>query len=380
MSFAILQLADEIAEELGYEDPMTFVKKTRIQVGEECDTVDDTPGCKLSSCGLDECIDKGAEAIGWAEKWKGWKTPVAVDGVRRTGIGMAALVHDSGLPWMVSGAVLKINMDGTADYHTPVTEIGNGAVTNVIFSDTEMTPLDPMGQVCSSTAHVRSLAAKKAGEDTRRQLLDRAAKQMNESPENLDIEESRIYVKSDPGKYITVKELMMQTFYGGVIPIVGRGTASCPNWPQRAFNYGAHFALVRVNISTGEIEVLKYVAAHDVGKALNFSAVQGQIQGGVAHGLGQAFSEALVFDEKGRPRNNNCTDYKILTSADCPEVVPIIVESDDPVSAYGAKGFAEAPTVGVPACIANAIYNAIGIRFNSLPMNPEKVLIELGKL
>ncbi len=396
MSFGLLQLADQIAEELDFSNPIEFIEKTRIQVGDECDTVNDIPGCTLSSCGLDECLGKGAEAIGWEKKWKGWKTPVRVEGNRRVGIGMAAIVHDTGLPWMVSGAVIKINVDGTADFLTPVTEIGNAAVTtqtqvvseasgipfediNVIFADTELAPVDPMGQVSSGTAHVRSLASKKAGEDAKQQLLECAAPQLNTEPEALDIENGRIYVRSDSSRSITVKSLMEQTEFGGVMPVVGRGTAACPRWPQRAFNYAAHFAIVAVDTQTGEIKVLKYVAAHDVGRALNPQVCEAQIQGGVVMGLSSTFNEELVFDENGKPLNLNLTDYKIFTTADCPEITPIIVEPDDPLGGYGAKGFAEAPLVGAPACVANAIYNAIGIRFRELPITPEKVLKALKK-
>jgi len=82
----------------------------------------------------------------------------------------------------------------------------------------------------------------------------------------------------------------------------------------------------------------------------------------------------MAFDRDGKPLNLNFTDYKIFTQADCPEIIPIIVEPYDPISAYGAKGFAEAPTIGTPGCVANAIYNAIGIRFKELPITPEKVL------
>lgn len=395
-TFGVVQLADQIAEELGFENPMEYIKRTHIQAGDEYSTVLDPDGTTCSSCGLDECLEKGAKAIGWAERWKGWKTAVEVNGHKRVGMGMAPLVHDSGLPWMVTGAVLKLNMDGTADFLTPVTEIGNAAITtqaqvvseasgipfediNVVFADTEVTPVDPMGQVCSGTAHIRSIASKLAGEDARQQLLERAAGQLEAAPEALDISEGRIFVRSEPSKSITVKSLMAQTEFGGVPPVVGRGTASCPRWPQKAYNFGAHFAIVEVDTQTGEIKVLKYAAAHDVGRALNPLVCEAQIHGGVVMGLSSTLNEALVFDQEGKPLNLNLTDYKIFTTADCPEIIPIIVEPIDPLGGYGAKGFGEAPLVGVPGCIANAIYNAIGIRFKELPITPEKVLRELKK-
>ena len=116
------------------------------------------------------------------------------------------------------------------------------------------------------------------------------------------------------------------------------------------------------------------VAAHDLGQALNPAVVEGQIYGGAVMGLSIALSEGLIFDDKGKPRNLSSTDYKLFSSDDCPEIIPITVEHGDPMTPYGAKGQGEAALVGTAPCIANAIYNAIGIRFNELPITPEKVL------
>lgn len=172
---------------------------------------------------------------------------------------------------------------------------------------------------------------------------------------------------------------MANMFGGSVVPIIGSATVHTPNHPKKAYSYGAHFALVEVNTSTGQVRVLEYVAAHDVGKAINPSVVEAQIQGGVIMGISSALIEALQFDNNGKPINLSTTDYKILTAADCPKIVPIIIESNDPLGPFGAKGFAEAPLVGSAPCIANAIYNAIGIRFRQIPFTPEIILSELRK-
>jgi xanthine dehydrogenase molybdenum-binding subunit len=389
MTFAIVQLADQVAEELGFDNPIEFIRKNHKQAGEEFSTFTSKVIC--SSCGIDECLEKGAKAIGWTENWKGWKTPVQIRGQKRVGIGVGTQIHDTGGGLNVTGAVLQVNMDGTANFFTPVTEIGNGASTTqtqvvseasgipiediyTIFADTDVTPLDPMGQVGSSTAHVRSIAAKLAGEDARQQMIDGAAGLLNVTSDDLDIKEGVIFVKTDPQKSIMVKDLMEKVEFGIMPPVIGKGRARCPSQPQKAFNFGAHFALVEVDTESGEIKVLKYVAAHDVGKALNTSVVESQIFGGVVMGLSSSLNEDLAFDKDGNPLNLNYTDYKIFTQADCPEIIPVIVEPYDPISAYGAKGFAEAPLIAVPGCISNAIYNAIGIRFKEMPITPEKVL------
>jgi xanthine dehydrogenase molybdenum-binding subunit len=390
MNATLNELIYTIAEKMKFRNPIDFIKKTRIHVGDDCSADDDRAGLALSSCGLDECLDKGAKAIDWHNKWKGWKTPVEINGSRRIGIGMCAVVHNSAQSFYSSGAIVKINIDGTADFFTPVTELGQGAVTtqaqvlseasgiplediHVVFADTEVTPVDLWGQIASSSATIRALAAERAGQDTKRQLLERAASELAVTPEALDIENGTIYIKAERKRSITIRSLMGKIELGAE-PIVSRSTVSNIQWPQKVYNYGAHFALVEVDTLTGIVKVLKYVAAHDVGKALNPLIVEGQIQGGVALGLSLTLIEEVKFNKSGEPLNLSLTDYKILTSADYPEIIPVIIESNDPMGAYGAKGFGEAPNVGVPGCIINAIYNAIGIKFRDIPITPEKVL------
>jgi xanthine dehydrogenase molybdenum-binding subunit len=391
MTFAVDQMVDEMAEKLGFTSPMELIKKTHIQVGDECSSLWEKEGVVLSSCGLDECMERGAEAIGWKEKWKGWGTPVKVDGSKRVGMGMAIMTHHSGPAVFSSSAVVNVNPDGTVLLLCPLMEAGQGATTTqaqilsessgipyeniyVVYTDTEVTPLDPRGQVGSVSAHVASIATKLAGEDVKRQLLERAAGEMDDvRPEDLDIEKGRIFVKKEPKKGMTLKQLMVRTFIG-LTPVVGRGSATCPHWPQKARNFGAHFAEVEVDVETGQVRVIKYVAAHDIGKAINPLIVEGQIQGAVVMGLSYTLSEQLVFDDKGKPLNLSPVDYKIFTSGDIPPIAPILVEPGDPLGAYGTKAFGEGPVIPVPACIGNAIYNAIGIRFRELPITPEKVL------
>ena len=233
--------------------------------------------------------------------------------------------------------------------------------------------MDPYGQVSSMAAHICGLAAKLAGEDARQQLLHLAADELGAKPEHLEVESGRVYVKANPEIATTIKVLARKALVG-FAPVIGRGTTDCPHWPRKARDFGAHFAEVEVDTKTGEVRVLTYVAAHDVGRALNPMIVEGQIQGGVLMGLGWALVEELLFDQHGKPLNPNCTDYKIFTSVDAPKIIPIIVESNDPLGPYGAKGFGEAPSIPVPGCIANAIYNAIGMRLKDLPITPEKVL------
>jgi len=392
MAFGLSQLVDKAAEEMGFNNPIDFIKKNRIQVNDPCDTINDRFVCTLTSCGLDECLDSGAKEINWSQKWKGWKTPVEVNSSKRVGMGMAAIVHDSAFGIMSSGTTLKVNTDGTAEFFTPTAEIGTGAITTqmqvaseasgiplddiyLINADSSLTPVDPFGLICSSSAHLRALAAKMAGEDVKKQLLDNAARIFEVPPEALNIQNGVIYVIAKPSQSMTIKSLMEQIYIGRALPVIGKGITSCPNYPQqKAFNYGAHFAMVEVDTHTGQIKVLRYVAAHDVGKALNPSICEAQIQGGVLMGISSTLTEEMIFDDKGKVLNLGPTDYKIYTAADSPRITPLLIESNDPLGPYGAKGFAEAPVVATPGCLANAIYNAIGIRFKELPITPERVL------
>jgi len=392
MNFGLAQSIDRTAEELGL-DPVDFIKRTHIQTGDECKATREREGTVLSSCGLDECLERGAEAIGWRQRWQGYRTPVEVRGHKRVGMGMAAITHTSSITTAASGSMVKINSDGTVDLLIPVVEMGTGNKTtqaqvlaqasgipletiHVINADTEVTPLCPYGQIASTSAHTEALATKLAGEDARRQLLEQAAIELDVQPEALEIDDGVIYVKDNPDRATNIREIAAKVG-GGITPVAGRGVVTCPNWPARARSFGAAFAEVEVDTDTGEVRVLRYVSAHDVGRAINPAIVQGQIIGGVVMGIGWALSEELRFDNQGRPLNLSLTDYKIFTSADFPDIIPIIVESDDPLGPYGAKGFGEAPIVAVPGCIANAIYNAIGLRFKELPITPEKVITAL---
>ena len=143
-----------------------------------------------------------------------------------------------------------------------------------------------------------------------------------------------------------------------------------------AFGYATQAALVEVDINTGQVKVLKVIAAHDVGRALNPLAVAGQIEGGVVMGLGMALQEEFVLEE-GVPKSTSLARYKIPSIERTPEIVPIIVEDEASEGPYGAKGIGEIPSIPTAPAIINAIYNATGVRIYSLPATPKRVLAAL---
>jgi len=143
--------------------------------------------------------------------------------------------------------------------------------------------------------------------------------------------------------------------------------------PGNAPPWHAHFADVEVDLTTGKVNVLKIVAAHDVGRAINPMIVEGQIEGGVLMGMGYATNEEIRYNEKGEQQSFNYGNYMLPTAMDRPEIEAVIIESCDPTGPYGAKGVGETGMVPTPAAILNAVHNALGIRFTELPMSEERV-------
>jgi carbon-monoxide dehydrogenase large subunit len=139
------------------------------------------------------------------------------------------------------------------------------------------------------------------------------------------------------------------------------------------YMYGAQAVDLEVDLETGKIRIIKITAAHDVGKAINPKACEGQIEGGVVQGIGTAIFEEVKFDNNGKMLNPNFRDYRIPTASDAPEIVPIIVEATHDEGPFGAKGIGEMTLVSTPTAIANAVYNATGIRIKELPVTQEKL-------
>ncbi len=226
-----------------------------------------------------------------------------------------------------------------------------------------------------------------AAMDAKRQLLEWGAKKFMDDakkatppqtitvkPEELDVVDGNVVFKSDPNKKLTVAQVVQST----TGQIIGRGVHQQPaTWQRTAF--GTHAAEVEVDTNLGTVKVLKYVAAHDVGRAINPLALEQQIEGGTIMGLGAALNEELLIDKAtGVPLNDNILDYKALSIQDVPRKIDIIlVEHPREYGVYGAHGIGEPPITPPGATIANAVFNAIGVRVDALPITREKVLAAL---
>ena len=376
-TFALQQFVDMMAHEMGL-DPLRVHLKNIVQTGTDID------GSKVSSSGLDECIRKGAEKIGWESR----RRPGAVTGTKKRGLGMALTDRTGGVG--VSSAVVKINFDGSINLLMGATDIGTGSRTSicqvvaevlgvglqditVTSSDTEMVPFCP-GTYGSRIMHTAGKAAHDAAMEARRKLFDAVAPMLKARPDELEIRDRVISVRGAPERKIPLREATQKA---GVM-FIGSASTVQPVRPVTARQYGAQFVEVEVDTETGQIAVLRVVAAHDVGRAINPRIIDSQIEGGVIQGIGMAFSERLLFDRPtGIPVNANLLDFKAPTMMELTTIEPILVEAVNPLGPFGAKGVGEGPAHIPMAAIANALFNATGRRIKELPMTPGRVLAVL---
>jgi CO/xanthine dehydrogenase Mo-binding subunit len=212
-------------------------------------------------------------------------------------------------------------------------------------------------------------ATKLAAEEARRQIMEVAADKLEADVNDLVLEGNGVYVKGTPEKSLTLGQVGQLSMTHKRGPII-----SAQSYSQFADQpaFSAHVADVEVDPETGAVKILRYVAAQDVGKAINPLSLRGQIQGAVMQGLGQALSEAIVFGN-GKMQNPSFLDYKIFSSLDAPKVEVHFVEREADDGPFGAKGVGEPPIIPPLAAMANAIYDAVGVRIYDLPLSPEKI-------
>jgi CO/xanthine dehydrogenase Mo-binding subunit len=221
----------------------------------------------------------------------------------------------------------------------------------------------------SRVAYATGWAAYEAAQDIKRQMVERAAALWKLTPEEVTYENGGVASKNGAAKKMTFQEIAAEVQkHGGTI--VGRASVD-PPWPGGAF--AVHIADVEVDPETGKVNILRYTAVQDCGKAIHPSYVEGQIQGGAVQGIGWGLNEEYVYNAKGELTNASYLDYRMPTSLDLPMIDAVIVEVPDPKHPFGVRGVGEVPIVPPPAALANAIYRAVGVRMNVLPMSPGRV-------
>jgi xanthine dehydrogenase molybdenum-binding subunit len=383
--FALEHLVDIGARAVGV-DPLEARERMRIRAGDAWGhqhqpIVGDAPG---------ECFKRGAIAIGWADKRRAAPGDAAASTHRR-GVGMAWSVWSSGVADRVSaldqsGAVVRVNSDASLDVMSGACDLGTGIkttlaqicadefgvpVVNVRVSDpdTEMTPYDT-GAHASRSLYRAGKAVQLAAADARRKLLAYAAQVLETSADDLVIAGGRIATRGATQRGMELTSVLRRALMDGH---EFNGYADAPR--SNAPPFAAQFAEVDVDLETGQVKVLRLVAVQDVGRAINPTIVEGQIQGAVYQGLGYALTEGLIIDpDNGATVNGSFMDYRVLTSADGPLVEPIIVEVPDPSGPFGAKGAGEISLVPTAAAVANAVLHATGASVTHLPLTPERVL------
>ena len=299
-----------------------------------------------------------------------------------------------------SAATVKVNEDGTATVLTGTVETGQGALTvlaqiaaeelgvstedvHVVSGDTDATPMDT-GAIASRTTYVTGNAVRLAAANAKAVLLDIAARKLGVGPEELETRDRKIQVKGYPQRSLAIGEVAYQAQVIAGRPAIGSASWNPPTVPLdpetsqgkpfSTYVYATQIAEVDVDDQTGEVEVLRIVAAHDCGTPVNPMLVEGQVEGGIAMGVGFALQEEILFDAIGGQLNGNLTNYIVPTSLDAPEIEVAIVESYDPTGPFGAKGVGEPTSVPTAAAILNAIHDAVGVRLTTLPATAERVL------
>jgi len=337
----------------------------------------------IKSCKLDECIELGAKEIGWYEK----RRKRIRNGDRVKGVGVAIAMQGSGIPKIDMGsAYMKMNDDGSFNLHVGATDLGTGSDTIlaqiaaevlsipiekiiVRSSDTDLTPFD-VGAYASSTTYISGAAVKKCAEKVREQILEVASKMLHSEIENLILDNSRV-VDLRTKKNVSFEEIALYSLYQqDQFNIQATASHFATESPPP---FVAQFAEVEVDIKTGRVYVIKFVSAVDCGQAINPILVEGQVEGAVVNGISYALWEDYLFDSNGKMLNPNFWDYKIFTAKDIPEIKTIIVNSFEETGPFGAKSVAEVAMNGPLPAIANAIYDAVGIRLYEPPFTPEKV-------
>lgn len=407
LRFAVESQLDIIAEELGI-DPIEIRLKNAREPGEMLPN-----GDNIHNCGLKQCIEKAAEHTQFKKKYGRSRADVgSSDPIRRgIGIGVSSYFSGSLIYPNSSSVVVKMNDDGTVTLLTGALDIGQGAETilsqivaeelkvpveeiQIIAADTETTPVD-IGSWISGNAYVSGNATREAATQVRKKLLELASEEMEANVEDLVLQDKSVYVVGSPSRRISYKDLIeasIQKRRGD--PIIGEGhwrtmrdepfhpslATTKGRWSEN-YAFDAQVAEVEVDTETGKVRLVRAVTAHDCGFPINPLLVEGQIDGQVSMALGHAFMEEVMMKE-GRTLNPNWLDYRMPTIHNIAwsEHIDVIMEEYRKDAPYRTKEVGEGYVSAILAGIANAIYDAVGVRLYSTPFTPEKILRGLGKL
>ena len=396
-NFAVESAIRELAEKLNM-DPVELRLKNCIKEGETSPVFkvmgEGGEGIAqvMESCKLDYCINRGKELIDWDNKFPSQK----ISPTKIRSVGTAIAMQGSGIPLLDMGAaILKLNDDGFFNLLVGATDLGTGSDTVIsqiaaeaigvpvdriviTASDTDTTPYD-VGAYASSTTFVSGNAARKAGLNMRRKLMVEAARALQAVHVDDVTFEDCVFKLKDDNKTITLKELSEGLYYkfgADMKQLVASGSNTSPKSPPP---FMAGFMEIELDTETGKIDILDYVAVVDCGTTINPNLAKIQVEGGILQGIGMALYEEVRYSEDGKMLTNNLMKYRIPNRKDVHKITVEFADSYDPAGPYGAKSVGEIGIDTPLAALANAIYNAVGIRIRSVPITPEKVLLELSR-
>jgi putative selenate reductase molybdopterin-binding subunit len=399
---------EKIARKLGL-DPVDFRLKNALRAGElhpfstawseGREPVPET----IETCGLESCACQGKAVIGWDEKFgnPAWHQVPGKPHLKR-GIGAALMMQGTAIPYLdMGGASIKINDDGSFNLLIGATDLGTGSDTVigqmaaevlgvpledmiVYSSDTDFTPFDK-GAYASSTTYVSGAAATKAAQQAAERVRLRAAKMLNESagasaeagvqPQDIRLAERKAFAPD--GRFVTMKDIALNSLHmADQEQIMGVASFMSPVSPPP---FAAQFAEVTVDVETGQVVVDKLLMVLDSGVIVNPLTAAGQVEGGMTQALGYAVCEEMRYDERGRARERDLSDYHIFRADEMPELETIFIETFEPTHPFGVKAVAEIPMDGVAPAVANAVLDACGAQIDENPVLPEKVWRELKK-
>lgn len=385
---------DEAARDLGI-DPVEFRKMNAVEKGYKTAT-----GLKVSSCAMVDTLEAASERINWEEQ-KGHLG-------KNEGIGFAGSGFVSGTGYAVlttpkncsNFSMCRLDRRGMATVYSGANDIGQGLDTvmqvcaaeelgleqkevKICVADTNLSPFDT-GTLGSRGTFLAGNGARRAAADAKRQLIETVAKRLNVPEEELVCRHKRVYKKDEPEVGMSWHDAVWayEEDHDGD-GIVGKGHYShndtgdeydgfCKGNYAPSYSFSTGAAKLKVDDETGQVDISDFIFAHDCGRPLNPLSVEGQVEGSVQMGLGYALYEEMVMDH-GKVKNPGFRDYKFPTALDMPHIQTIFCGEPDPVGPFGAKECGEGSTAPVAPAIANAITDAIGIRFNEIPINPERV-------
>lgn len=391
-NFALESAIDILAKKLKI-DPLELRRKNMMEEGETSPIFaimgEGTEGTAMDmdTCKLRYCLDRGAELIGWKDKYPFVK--VGPNKVRS--VGMAIAMQGSGIPYIDMGAAtIKLNDDGFYNVTVGATDIGQGSDTViaqivaealmttidkvVIYSsDTDLTPFD-VGAYASSTTYVSGNAALKAALKMKDMLIKEAANYLNVKEEEIDFDGIK-FVAQD--KVLTLSDMANRLYYNENQHQLTATESYVGHKSPPPFMAG--YVEIELDTETGEYEILHYVSVVDCGVTINPMLAKGQVEGGIVQGLGMACFEDVKYSNRGKLNSNSFLYYKVPTMLDVKKLTTEFAESYEESGPYGAKSVGEIGIDTPPAAIANAVANATGVRINILPVTPEKIFQGMAK-